>query len=137
MSRELRQRIEHTFRTTADFDAFLIDHYPDLAKRISPSVDLVERVNLFLKLLDQNQVAHAAHLLNLERHGRHWGFGEQDGRWDRIERACRRQLLRMHDGSAKEKPRLRRRFADSIGPFLEAGYQQEGRQIRYARGTRS
>ena len=132
MSRELRARIQQSFRTHSDFDAFLIDYFPAFAKRIGSAVDLVERVNLFLKLLDQDQMAYAARLLNLDRHGQQRLFFDEDGRWDRIERACRQQLVRMHDGSANEKPLLRRRHAERLGPFLEARYQQGGRQIQYA-----
>ena len=48
----IRNKLTQTFATDADFNAFIIDHFPQVHRRYTSGMDRVERVNLLLQLIE-------------------------------------------------------------------------------------
>jgi len=133
--RELRLALRREHPSSADFRAFLLDYFPELARGIAPTADRTESENLFLERLDSDGVRKARELLGLgpERDRPYGGRGRsEDWRWERVERAAQRQLVRWHEAGGTEKPRLRRRHAEGLGTFRVAEYQQGGARVHFA-----
>ena len=54
MSRQLRQRLMKEFPTDQDFDAFCLDHYPQVKVRFAQTMDRVAKVNLLIEVVNNN-----------------------------------------------------------------------------------
>lgn len=48
----LRDILAQVLRTSADFDGFCLDYFPDVYRRFSDTMDRVQRENLLLQLTD-------------------------------------------------------------------------------------
>ncbi len=55
----IRRQLQRLFLTASDFDAFLIDHFPEVSRRLSSGMGRVERENLLLQLVDPAEIASA------------------------------------------------------------------------------
>lgn len=47
---EIRRRLDESVRTGAALDAFFIDHFPAVARELTPGMTRIERVNLLLQM---------------------------------------------------------------------------------------
>lgn len=133
--RDLRLALRRGHPSSTDYRAFLLDYFPELAHGIAPTADRTESENLFLERLDSDGVCKARELLGLDpERDRPYGVRgrSEDWRWERVERAAQRQLVRWHEAGGTEKPRLRRRHAEGLGTFRVAEYQQGGARVHFA-----
>lgn len=48
--REIRRLLDESVHTSAALDAFFIDHFPDVARQLTPGMTRIERVNLLLQM---------------------------------------------------------------------------------------
>lgn len=53
---QLRKIINSRFRTDADFTAFCIDFFPDVANRFSTGLERLEKINLLLQIEDADNI---------------------------------------------------------------------------------
>src|SRR5262249_5433972 len=56
---ELRQLIDEQLPSEADFDAFCLDHFPETRRRVSKSMDRIERVSRLIELHGVEAIAEA------------------------------------------------------------------------------
>lgn len=55
----LREQLYDRLRSDADFTAFLVDHFPEVARRTSEGMDRAQKINLLFSLAAPDQVAQA------------------------------------------------------------------------------
>lgn len=68
--RDLRERIKAAFRTATDLEAFLIDYFPAIARRIPPDMEVEAQLNLLLKSLSEDQKSELGQILDTRMPGR-------------------------------------------------------------------
>lgn len=55
--KEIREQLRQIFPIVTDFDAFCVDHFPDVKTRFSDSMDRVGRENLLLELHEPEEIS--------------------------------------------------------------------------------
>lgn len=55
-NQQLREMLKTEFRTASDFDAFVMDNFPEVAKRYSNGQDLLSKTNLLLDLIPAAEI---------------------------------------------------------------------------------